>query len=302
MTQNKAAFTLIVLVALLTLSVAAVAPALKFTFKNVAVPGATETDTYSINNAGAIAGDYIDSAGVQHGMILVGKKLTTADNSNCSSGIAFYGINSSGVAVGWCDGTSGSDIGFTYAKGKFTPVTITGALDVEANGINDKGQIVGTYFDSAGAEHGFVLTGKKLTTLNPPGVGSDATAWSINNSGVVAVYGLNTAGTAYVSFTTANLGKTYTAFAYTGKDAGSLGTVIHKINDNGDIDGTYFDTNSEGKGVLFHSKTYYPFHDPNDCLAAPCSTRADGLNDTLGIVGRYSPSSGANVGYFAQAK
>ena len=302
MTQNKAAFTLIVLVALLALSTAAVAPALKFTFKDVNAPGATETDTYAINNSKAIAGDYIDSASVQHGMILKGTKLTTADNSNCSSGIAFYGINSSGVAAGWCTGTSGSPIGFTYVKGKFKPVTIKGAVEVEADGINNSGQVVGTYFDSAGAEHGFLLTGKKLTALNPPGVGSSATAWSINDAGLIAVYGINTAGTAYLSYTTADSGKTYQPFAYTGKGAGSLGTVIHGINNNGDITGTYFDTNSEGKGVLFHASKYYAFHDPNDCLAAPCSTRSDGINDTLGVVGRYSPSSGANQGYFAQAK
>jgi len=301
MTQNKAAFTLIVLVALLSLSTAAVAPALKFTFKNVtANSSALETDTYAINDAGAIAGDYLDSASIQHGMILKGKKLTTVDNSKCSAGIAFYGINSSGVAAGWCTGTSGFPIGFTYAKGKFTSISIKAATDgVEANGINDKGQVVGTYFDSADANHAFVLTGKKLTTLSPPGVSSGAAAWSINDAGVITVYGFNSSGD-YISFTTADNGKTYKSFAY--KGASSVGTVIHAINNNGDIDGTYFDSNSEGKGVLFHAKKYYAFHDPNDCLAAPCSTRADGLNDTLGIVGRYSPSSAANVGYFAQAK
>ncbi len=59
-----------------------------------------ETDTYGINNAGVIVGDYVDSKGVQHGMILAGSKLTTVDNKAAArllrapAGIAFYGVNS----------------------------------------------------------------------------------------------------------------------------------------------------------------------------------------------------------------
>jgi len=53
----------------------AAAPKLTFTFSDViANKTATETDSYGVNNAGVIAGDYIDSASVQHGMVLAGKK------------------------------------------------------------------------------------------------------------------------------------------------------------------------------------------------------------------------------------
>jgi len=305
MTHKKAAFTLMAAVALLTMTVAAAAPTLTFTFKDITIPGASEVDTYAINNAGQIAGDYIDSAGVQHAMILKGTKLTTVNNKNCASttgstALQFYGINSSGTAAGWCTGTSGSEIGFTYAKGKFTNISISGAIDVNANGINNKGDVVGAYVDSNGAQHAFLLAGKKVTTLPaPPGASGTITAWSINDKGLIAVYAVNSAGD-YISFTTANNGKKYTPFAYS--KAGALGTVIHGVDNVGDIVGTYFDSNSLGKGILLHGKTYYAFHDPNDCLASPCSTRADGINDKLGIVGRYSGTAGTNIGYFAQAK
>jgi len=300
MTHNNAAFTVVLALALLSLSAAAVAPTLTFTFKDVVIKGATEVDSYAINNAGVIAGDYIDSAGVQHAFLLKGTKLTTVDNKNCAvetgeTALQFYGINSAGTAAGWCTNTSGVEIGFTYANKKFTNISIKGATEVNVNGINDKGDIVGAYFDTAGAQHGFLLEGKTLTTLDPPGEVSLATAWSVNDSGVVAVYAANSNGD-YISFTTANKGKTYKPFTYSG--AGSVGTVIHHINNKGDIDGTYFDSNSYAHGVLFHGGNYYSFDDPK----ADNSTRADGLNDTLGIVGRYTPSSGGNVGYFAQAK
>jgi hypothetical protein len=153
--------------------------------------------------------------------------------------------------------------------------------------------------DSTGATHGFVLTGKKYKTLDVPGAAGYTAAWSVNNSGVIGVYGINSAGS-YVSFTTSNNGKTYKSFAYSG--AGTVGTVIHAVSNKGDIDGTYFDSNGLGKGVLFHQGKFYPFQETNDCGVSPCSTRADGLNGSLQIVGRYSPSDGTSHGFIAHAK
>ena len=49
----------------------AAAPPLTFTFSDVkSTKTATETDSYGVNNAGVIAGDYIDSAGIQHDPII----------------------------------------------------------------------------------------------------------------------------------------------------------------------------------------------------------------------------------------
>ena len=290
---------LIFAVAFLSVSAFAADPAFKgkFTYKDVNAPGATETDSYAINDNGAITGDYIDGSGVQHGMILKGKNLTTVDNPNCTSGISFYGINASQGLAGWCNSPS---IAFTYSNGKFTTISPPGAVSTEANGINDKGVVVGSYVDSAGATHGFVLNGKKYTTLDCPNCVNYSVAWSINNSGVISVYGLDSTGSTYTSFTTKNNGKTYKSFAYAG--AGSVGTVIHAVSNKGDIDGTYFDANGLGKGVLLHQGKYYPFQEKNDCGTSPCSTRADGLNGALQIVGRYSPSDGSSHGFIAQGK
>jgi probable HAF family extracellular repeat protein len=278
----------------------AAAPPLTFTFSDVhANKTAQETDAYAVNNKGVIAGDYVDSASNQHPMILAGKKLTTADRADCNPtpGVspAFYGINSAGVAAGWCTNTSGVQIGFTYSKGKFTDIKIKGAGNTNANGINDKGAVVGTYTDSTGAQHGFLLVGKKLTTLDPPGVTSLATAYGINNGGVITVYGLSSAG-GYLSFTTANKGKTYKAFH--GPGEGTTGTVIHDNNNKGDIVGTVFDTAGNRHGVLFHKKKYFSYDDPNGVG----STRGDGLNDTLVMVGRYGSGAFGGVGFRATTK
>ena len=280
----------------------AAAPTLTFTFRDVlATTTAQETDTYGINNTNAIAGDYVDSAGVQHGMILGGTNaFTPIDRTDCSgspgsTSIAFYGINSAGVAAGWCTNTSGVEIGFTYAKGKFTDVKIAGAQLTNAIGINDAGAVVGTYVDSSGAQHGYLLVGSTLTKLDPPGTVSLATAWGINNAGVITVYGANSSGD-YLSFTTADNGKTYTPFHTPGE--GAIGTAIHEINNNGDIIATYFDASSNRHGVLYHAGNYYSFDDPNGVG----STRGVGLNDALVMVGRYGSGVYGGVGYQAITK
>jgi hypothetical protein len=283
-----------VLVVLTFVSVCiAAAPTLTFTFTDVvATKTATETDSYGVNNSGAIAGDYIDSAGVQHGMVLVGKKLTTVNNKACSGLIAFYSINSAGTAAGWCTGTSGEDIAFTWSKGKFTPIAYPKALETEATGINDKGDVTGLYFDTAGSQHGFIKTGKKYKSIDITG-DTSADVYGINNAGVATVYAITSAGD-YASFS--YNGKKFTPIA--DPSQGSLGTVAHAPNNKGQIAGTYFNSASAGVGFLLDGGTYYDVIDPK----ADNSTRVDGLNDKLEMVGRYTPSSGGNFGFKATTK
>jgi len=275
----------------------AAAPPLTFTFSDVhASKTAVETDTYGVNASGAIAGDYVDSSGNQHAMILKGKKLTSLDDKNCSStpgsaGIALFGINSAGSAVGWCTLTSsGSPVGLLYAKGKLTEFSVPKATETEATGINDKGDIVGTYFDSAGAQHGFLLHAKKYTKLDAPKETSSI-AWGITNKGQITLYAVNSAG-GFDSFLVT--GKKYKKINNPG--AGTTGTIVHTPNNKGDIDGTYYDTAGTEKGWLLHAGKYYDVVDPNGV------TRADGLNDKLEIVGRYGSGTYGGTGFKATTK
>jgi len=264
----------------------AAAPPLTFTFSDVhASKTAIETDTYAVNNSGAIAGDYVDSAGVQHGMVLAGKKLTTYDYKKCTSGIAAYGINKAGTVAGWCVNSNGIPIGWTWTAKGFTDVNFPKGTGTEATGINDTGAVVGLYFDSAGVQHGFSKIGKKYASIDVKGE-TTAAAWGINNKGQITVYANNSAGG-------------FDAFLKTGTKlkkindpkAGTTGTVVHTPNNMGDIDGTYYDSSGSTHGWLLHGGKYY---DVND---TPTLTRADGLNDSLEMVGRYSPSTGGNIGF-----
>jgi hypothetical protein len=275
----------------------AAAPPLTFTFSDVhATKTALETDTYGVNNAGAIAGDYVDSGSVQHGMILAGKKLTTVNNKSCSStagtgGISFFGINSAGVAVGWCfSAKTGLAIGFEYAKGKITPINFPKSSGTEPTGINDKGEVVGLYLDSASLSHGFSKIGTKYTGIDVKGE-TNTVAWGVNNKGQITVYASNSAG-GFDSFLLT--GKTFKKI--NNPNQGATGTIVHTPNNKGDIDGTYYDTAGTEKGWLLHAGKYYDVVDPGGV------SRADGLNDKLEIVGRYGTGTFGGTGFKATTK
>jgi hypothetical protein len=270
--------------------------AITITFTDAKAPNATETDAYAVNNTGVVAGDYIDKAGVQHGMILAGSKLTKFDGPSGSTLIAAYGINTAGAVVGWYVSSTGVTTGFMWAKSKFAPVAFPGAAGTEANGINDKGWIVGSYFDKAGAQHGFYWDTKKYHAINVKGAAATM-AWAINNSNVITVDTL-----------TGPNGGAVDAYLLTGAKLtkidvpGATLSVIHGINTAGDLDYTIFDSSNNRHGVLYQVKTkvYTQYDDPKGVN----STRADGINDKDEMVGRYTPASGtpANVGFIAKVK
>ena len=277
----------------------AAAPPLKFFFSDVvAKKSALETDSYAINASGAIAGDYIDSAGIQHGMVLAGKKLTSYDYKKCvGGGIAAFGINRDGNSAGWCINGSGIPIGWIrLANGTFSDVNFPKASGTEATGINDTQDVAGSYFDSAGVEHAFFrLRGGKYVKI-PDVKGALAVAgWGLNNGRVVTLEVTNSSGL-FDSYTYLVRTKTFKKINVPGAPQ----SIVHTPNNHGDIVYTIFDSANGAHGVLFVAKTkkYIQFDDPK----ASNSTRGDGLNDSLVIDGRYTPSSGGNFGFKAVTK
>ncbi|MFY9645909.1 MAG: hypothetical protein WAK29_12065 [Terriglobales bacterium] len=265
-----------------------------FKFSNVKAKGATETDSYAVNNAGVIAGDYIDSSGVQHGMILAGTKLTSFDAPNSGTTIAAYGINTANAVVGWYDSSTGVPTAFMYANGTFASVAYPGAASTEANGINDNGWIVGSYVDKKGVTHGFYWDTKKYHSITVKGAYATA-AWAINNTNVITVY------------TTASSGYPVDGYLLTGTKLtvfdvpGYTQNTLHGINNNGDLDYTVFDASENRHGVLYQASTkaFTVYDDPSGVNG----TRADGLNDSDEMVGRYTPSGASNsVGFKAITK
>lgn len=136
------------------------------TYTSIAVPGAALTFTEGINKYGVIAGYYFDTSLNSHGFTWDKGTITTIDYGNGYPNTYLAGIDDSGVIVGGYGSlmTVGSfsypwEHGFVYSGGTFSTfdapfgdVVITSPF-----GMNNNGEIVGTYVDSQGMNYGFYL-------------------------------------------------------------------------------------------------------------------------------------------------
>jgi uncharacterized membrane protein len=145
------------------------------TYSSIAVPGAFYTNTVGINDAGQVVGTY-GNATVSHGFV---DTAGIVDNIDVPGAIytSPFGINDAGTVVGgYADPTNCTDPttcvphgdhGFVYTAGIFDTIDVPGAYYTDVYGINDAGQIVGSYGDATG-DYGFVAT-PNATTVPEPG-------------------------------------------------------------------------------------------------------------------------------------
>ncbi len=132
-----------------------------------AVPDATATFAYQVNDSNQIIGYYIDSNGATHGYMRDSDgALSYPIDVPGATGTLLLGNNASNWAVGRYTDTAGVTHGLFYV----TPDDILtydypDATYTSLNGINKAGLICGYYGDAAGIFHGFVarvnLTGSR---------------------------------------------------------------------------------------------------------------------------------------------
>src|SRR5262249_27785583 len=96
--------------------------------------------------------------------------------------------------------------GFLLSGGVYTTLDDPlGIGNTTATGINNAGQIVGFYFDSAGREHGFLFSGGFYTTIDDPSATIGTEAFGINDNGQVVGFYTDVSGThGFVETTVAN--------------------------------------------------------------------------------------------------
>jgi probable HAF family extracellular repeat protein len=200
------------------------------------------------------------------------------------------------------------------------------ATRTEPNGINDTGEIVGTYtplasiypvfLDNGGTyttligtlgflptginnagqvvgstpgfpEAGFLYSGGVFTTLRDPAATNGTFATDINNVGQIVGY--------YFDSTHAH-GFIYNNGTYTTLDD-PLGTDTHITgeNDNGQIVGYYKDVSGSEHGFLYDGGTFTPL----DNSSGIGRTELSGINNVGDIVGTYFDSAGHPHGFIA---
>ncbi|HEX4080019.1 MAG TPA: hypothetical protein VHX61_14230 [Rhizomicrobium sp.] len=151
------------------------------------------TEPRGISAKGLITG--YDTASLIPWERAVKGKITTITMDGNALNNPAQGINKSGTFTGNYDNTSGTSVGYLGKKAKYVSsfklkgITNTGYA---GRGIDDAGDIVGWYYDSSGIQHGFLLSGKKVTTIDDPG--GPTTPEGINNKGEISGLYTDTSG------------------------------------------------------------------------------------------------------------
>ncbi len=129
-------------------------------FRVVTVRGATSVTAAAINNTGGVAGFFTSSSGATDGFLLLhGKRLITLSFPGASSTMAL-GVSDEDEVVGVYVPASNPNAldGFTWTpRCGFTTVNDPdGVGTTTINGVNDHGDLVGFYVDSAGNTDGML--------------------------------------------------------------------------------------------------------------------------------------------------
>jgi uncharacterized membrane protein len=88
---------------------------------------------------------------------------------------------------GCIDDVAGARHGYLLSGGSFTTIDVPGATLTAVFGLNDLGDVVGSYIDADRARHGFLLSGGNYTTIDvdvPNATNNYATG--INDAGQIS--------------------------------------------------------------------------------------------------------------------
>ena len=191
-----------------------------------APPGATDVSPYGINSQGQISGWYADSAGTINGFVDTGGAFTSFDAPGAPRSTYARVINDRGEIAGVAN-TSAGDVGFLNDRSTYVIISVPGARSTDAYGIDNAGDVVGTYTDASGTRHGFLYSSRGVfTSVDVPG-STDTFLYGINNSGVIVG--------SYIGAFSAAHGLLYNGGVFTTLDAPGGDTAVVAINDIGQL-------------------------------------------------------------------
>lgn len=150
-----------------------VPPTAAGTYRQVTVPGATQTTPESINDLGVIVGCFHSKTGKDLAFVDRGGSFTRFSDPVAGTGshasTCALGISNGGEIVGSYAGGSGASHGFIDRHGRFSTIIVAHAAQAFALAVNRSGVVVGGFLSGRNVEHGFVLKGGQLTVVNAPG-------------------------------------------------------------------------------------------------------------------------------------
>ena len=174
---------------------------------------------------------------------------------------------------------------------QYTTIDYPGAVATTLNGgPNPQGTSVGSYTDTGGVTHGFVLQKGKLTSFDPPGSTSTSPNM-ISPQGVIVGSYLDSSGASH--------GFILNSGNYTTVDfPGAAGTVLTSLNPSGELSGFTCNVASCLNPVINHSfvvskKGTFSSFDPPGAISSGTSI----VIESRAVFGFYVDSSGVEHGY-----
>jgi hypothetical protein len=148
------------------------------------ISGASSVTDAAINNLGQVAGFFTPASGPVESFLATPGGLETFAFPGATATEAL-GVNDHDEVVGVYNtgsGSSAQNFGFTWTKqGGFTTIDDSYGMGMTTvNGVNDQGDLVGFYVDSAGNTDGMLVTPKPIQVSTPSSSTLTATAGTIN--------------------------------------------------------------------------------------------------------------------------
>jgi probable HAF family extracellular repeat protein len=276
----------------------------------------------AINNAGQIAGYYVNAAGVNRPFIWSHETLTDLETLGGSAGQAF-GINSSGQVVGQSNLTGDASYHATlWSNGTITDLGTLGGQTSSASGINDSGQISGTSaivpngVATFGTQAAFLWSSGSLTNIS--GVDTNGTGTAINSTGAVvgfvesplacdcvpqATLWQSGAATSLLPSTSFN-GQYTSSFAYAINSAGMIAGVfgVYDPSNNTTTNNAVLWSNGNTTGVSVGGGTAYGINSAGQTVGSPAFLWTgsqyfdlNALLDQSSLPGPFSLSSAVGI-------
>jgi hypothetical protein len=275
----------VVKLALLMMAATTTVAAEPVSFTSFDIPGATSYFVAGINDEGLIAGTWTTSNGASVGFIRLsdGRISTPIVNPNDNSGLTVLrAVNDEGVIAGFY-GANVSN-GFLLIEGKFQTVVFPGAVATALRGINNLGDVSGTYsvVDFNADEFGFIIPRRgspiSFKLSDPTGIG--IVVGGINDLRQLVGYYTDATST-LVGFLRQPSGQFVSVIV-----SGAVSTQVVGINDCGIVVGTYGD-GSTAHGFYGRPGNLHGFDVPG-----AVATFAQGINNEGRLTGRYATADG----------
>jgi uncharacterized membrane protein len=171
-------------------------------------------------------------------------------------------------------------------------VDVPNALETYVNGLNDRGDVVGSYKDQAGKTHGFLLRNGALTyPIDFPGA-TTTQVWGISNAGEIAGWYEAPAGNPPKLV---QHGFVYRKGTFTPVDfPGASFTSVFGINAQGDVVGHYgMPPSGKMRGYVLRNGGFTDYG-AEDWLKPNTMTCGFAISSTQQIVGHYQDAGGVH--------